>query len=60
MAGTDHELVDGSLKVARDDDGKPLGIDAVCTCGWKCRRFTSLTASVAFRDHQDSKAAAGR
>lgn len=44
-----HELKDGTLKSER---GK--GIVAYCTCGWSSIHFSSLAASAAFRDHQDT------
>ena len=45
---TEHKLVDDTLTVER-----PQGIVARCTCGWSSSHFSSLAASVAFRDHQD-------
>lgn len=50
-----HDLVDRTL--IRADDG----IVARCTCGWVSRGyFTILTASGAFRDHQEAEAADGK
>lgn len=52
---TTHRLVDDTLVVERDSEGKALGIVAECTCGWRSRHFTSFTASAAFRDHKEQK-----
>ena len=52
---TKHKLVDGTLYVEREADGKPKGIIGRCTCGWNTGyRFTSFSASAAFLDHQES------
>jgi len=49
-----HELVGKSLFVEKDPEGGK-GIIGRCTCGWNTGyRFTSLSASAAFRDHQES------
>ena len=50
----EHKLVDDTLIVERDGNGKALGILARCTCGWTSSHFTSMSASSAFMDHQDS------
>jgi hypothetical protein len=42
---TEHKLVDDELK----REGNM--IVARCTCGWTSQNFTSLAASVLFRDH---------
>jgi len=46
-----HQLVDGTLK--RDEGG----ITARCVCGWTSSHWSSLSASAAFRDHQEECAA---
>lgn len=47
-----HELAGGGLLTRG-----PKGIDAVCVCGWFSKgHFTSLSASAAFREHQDDPA----
>lgn len=43
-----HELEDGTLK----RDGK--AIVARCKCGWSSSHFSSLAASAAFQDHQET------
>lgn len=46
---TEHKLVDNTL--VREGDG----IVAICTCGWQSREhFTSLSASLTFREHQEN------
>lgn len=53
-----HELVDGTLYVDRDESGKAKGIIGRCTCGWTTGyRISSASASVAFMDHQERRAA---
>lgn len=45
----EHRLIDGALKRTMD------GIAARCECGWvSAGHFSSLAASAAFRDHQDT------
>lgn len=45
-----HELEDGTLQ------REGSGITARCKCGWvSAGHFSSLTASAAFRDHQEQK-----
>jgi hypothetical protein len=51
-----HQLVDSTLYVERDSDGKALGIVAQCTCGWRSRHFTSFSASAAFQEHKEQAA----
>lgn len=54
---TQHKLVDGTLYVERDEAGVAKGIIGRCTCGWNTgHRFTSLSASAAFQDHQEKAA----
>lgn len=49
-----HRLVDDCVRVVRDKDGKPQGITAECTCGWKSGgHFSGMGASAAFMDHQE-------
>lgn len=52
----EHKLVDNTLNVEREENGVAKGIIGRCTCGWTTGyRFTSLAASVAFRDHQEER-----
>lgn len=46
----EHKLVNNTLVVERPD-----GIVARCQCGWvSAGHFSSLAASLAFRDHQEN------
>jgi hypothetical protein len=50
----EHKLIGNTLYVEREPDGTAKGIIGRCTCGWNTGyRFTSLTASAAFQDHQE-------
>lgn len=49
---SDHRLVDDTLYVDRDENGKARGIIGRCKCGWNTGyRFSSAIASCAFQDH---------
>lgn len=50
MSDGKHQLVGGTLR--RTDNG----IVARCQCGWSSVHFTSLAASAAFMDHQETTA----
>lgn len=52
----EHKLIDGTLKVERDQSGAT--IVAKCVCGWSSAHFTLFAASAAFRNHQEQCASA--
>lgn len=45
---SNHQLVNGTLV------REPSGIVARCICGWSSSHFSSMSASCAFRDHQEA------
>jgi NTP pyrophosphatase (non-canonical NTP hydrolase) len=51
----EHKLVNNTLLVQRDDDGRECGIEATCECGWKSGpHFSSMSASAAFASHSNN------
>jgi len=49
----EHKLKGDTLRVVKGKPGRIDGIVAECECGWKSDpHFSSLAASVAFREHQ--------